>query len=203
MKKTNTKYLFLLITFLLAGKGIAISQEYKQACYYYDGYWSNWKIQFDWKIQGSYNGFIIYNKYEHPSNYFFKFYVVGRIAPDKKEIKQHYKTQTWWEYEGSVEYYVCDIYPTFKDCIKQFGRPLLKEDLETMEYQNKLSVLRASYLSKGKSYTPTGLIRKQSPAKIKIAPYPKKSYAPQVYSFVFDGVGMGFDMGWSYFKNSR
>jgi len=207
MKKNNMRLYVLLIFFLIAGTKNVFSQitspdSYK-ACYYYDGYWSDWKSQYDWEIKGSYNGFIIYDKFTHPSNYFFKFYVAGRIAPDKKEIKQHYKSKTWWEYGGSVEYYVCDVYPTFKDCIKELGRPLKKEDLETTEYQNKLSILRASYLSKGNSFSPTGLTKKSSPAKIKIAPYPKKSKVPQVYNIWFDGVGLGFDMGWRFFENRR
>ena len=202
MKTATIKFYFLLLISLITGIDTASSQSAYKVSYYYDGYWSDWKSQYYWDINGSYNGFIIYDKYAHPSNYFFKFYVAGRIAPDKKEIKQHYKTRTWWEYGGSVEYFVCDVYPTFKDCIMEFGRPLKKEDLETKDYQNKLSILRASYLSKGKSFSPVGLMKKSSPAKIKIAPYPKKSYAPQVYNIWFDGVGLAFDMGITYFRNS-
>ena len=36
----------------------------------------------------------------------------------EQEIKQHYKTKEWLEYNGIVEYYVTDDYPTIKSQLK-------------------------------------------------------------------------------------
>ncbi len=191
----------LVITLLLLMAGNLFSQKFYfdtpyshdlSFCYYYDGYWGNWIRKSIYYIEGNYNGFVIFLSKDHPSKYFFKFSIPDRQAPTKKEIKFHYKNNIWWVYNGYVEYYVCDVYPTFKDCIKQLGRPLRIEDLQTEEYKNKLSLLKASCLSQGKSFSPIGLTKKHSSATIKIAPYKYKD-APQCYNFYFDGVGFGID----------
>lgn len=173
-------------------------------CFNYDGYWGDWESCFQWyKIYGSYNGFLIYESHKHPSEYFFNFEINNRTAPSKKEVKEHFKSNTWWEYQGTVEYYVCDVYPTIKDCFKQFGRPLLKSDLETTEYSSKLSVLRATRLKQQGNFVPKGLTKRTARATIKIAPYSHKKLKPKVYNIWFDDVGFGIDLGRIYFKESN
>ena len=204
MKNCHNKdtLLLLLLLFLFGNNVVSAISNEKKFCYYYDGYWGEWSSNYWFKIQGSYNGFIIYYDSDHPSDYFFKFEINNREAPDKKDIKEHYKSRKWWEYYGIVEYYVCDVYPTFEACIKEFGRPLMKKDVESESYQKQMSILRASKLAQGISFSPTGLRKKFSSGKIKIAPYPKKIYKPQVYNIWFDGVGMAIDLNGAYFQNS-
>lgn len=196
------KYLVIAVLLLLGTNMLHAQLIHLGIDYYCDGYWGGWKDYYWCKINGSYNGFVIYDG-KHPSDYFFKFTITGRIPPDKKEIKRHYKYHTWWEYSGTVEYYICDVYPTFEESIKEFGRPLMKGDIETQTYQDKLSMLRASSISQGKTFTPIGLMLKRSSAKIKIAPYPKKTYHPKCYNIFFDRVGIAIDLKDNYFKNTR
>lgn len=189
---------FIFIILLLFGV-FAYSQT-KKFCCYYDGYWSKWR-SFSAQINGNYNGFILYNPWEHPSNYYFSFEIDNRTPPTKKEVKNHYKKDIWWEYQGTVEYYVCDIYPTIKDCFVQFGRPLMKSDLESTDYSNKLSILRATRINQQGSFTLKGLTKRTARAKIKIEPYSHKTLKPKVYNIWFDGIGFGIDLDRSYFKD--
>lgn len=172
-------------------------------CFNYDGYWGDWKSCYQWyRIYGSYNGFLIYVNDEHPSDYFFSFTIDNRTAPSKKEVKEHFKSKTWWEYQGTVEYYVCDVYPTIKDCFKEFGRPLRKSDLKTTEYSGKLSVLRATRIRQQGSFVAQGVTKRTARATIKIAPYSHKTLKPRVYNIYFDNVGFGIDLGGNYFSES-
>jgi len=198
----QVKRLIILVAVAFLSTCFCFSQEMK-FCFNYDGYWGDWKSCYLWyKIYGSYDGFLIYKNGEHPSDYFFNFEIDNRIAPSKKEVKEHTKSNTWWEYTGTVEYYVCDVYPTIKDCFKQFGRPLFKSDLETTEYSNKLSVLRATRIRQQGSFVVKGLTKCTARAKIKIAPYSHKTLKPKVYNIWFDNVGFGIDLGGKYFSES-
>ena len=201
MIKINVRYI-ILFCFTIFGVASSYSGDLKFA-FYYDGYWGDWTDFSSFKIYGSYNGFSINYFEDHPSEYFFSFDIDNRTPPTKDEIKKHRKSNSWWEYTGTVEYYVCDVYPTFKDCIKYFKRPLQKRDIESEEYKNKLSMLRASYLSKGKTFVPIGYRKITSKATIKIAPYINKDLPfPRVYNLWFDGIGMGIDMYLTFFRNS-
>lgn len=190
----------LLFSLFLLSLGLnTYSQTKKFACYY-DGYWSEWR-SFSAKLNGNYNGFIIYSPWEHPSNYYFSFEIDYRTPPTKKEVKEHFKKKEWWEYRGTVEYYVCDVYPTIKDCLKQYGRPLMKSDVESDDYNGKLSVLRASRIRQQGSFVPRGLTKRTASATIKIAPYSHKTLRPKVYNIWFEGIGFGIDMDNSYFQD--
>lgn len=190
---------YLFVIFLLTGATASMSQSKKFACYY-DGYWGNWS-SYSAQMQGNYSGFNLYLPWEHPSNYFFSIDIDNRTPPTKKEVKQHFKNKTWWEYTGTVEYYVCDVYPTIKDCLKEFGRPLMKSDLETTEYSSKLSVLRATRIRQQGSFVAQGYTKRSARATIKIEPYSYKTLKPMVYNIFFDGIGLGLDLDGSYFPS--
>lgn len=68
----------------------AQSYELGFACFY-DGYWGSWYNTSNYNIWGNYGGFIVYDSYEHPSNYRFKFQINSYIQPSKDEIKAHWK----------------------------------------------------------------------------------------------------------------
>lgn len=192
----------IVLCALLLSSTYAFSQKGISTAYLYKGYWSQWVdagfnyygMTRDSKIglAGEYDHFCIFDKGRHPSDFFFKFRISGYTQPTKKEIKRHYKTKTEWVYSGYVEYYVCDLYPTFEDCLKELRRPLKCNDVETDEYNRQLSVLRASKMSKGISFSPMGYQKITRPATIKIMPYKK---LPQCYNFFFDNVGYAIDLG--------
>ena len=197
---------YLLCTFSLSTI-CAFSQTQRgiSTAYLYKGYWSKWvdggkNYYGTWGeskigLAGTNDHFCIYDTGKHPSDFYFKFTISNYVQPTKKEIKKHYKTKTKWEYNGYVEYYVCDLYPTFEDCLKELSRPLKSSDVETEEYNRKLSVLRASKMSKGLSFAPIGYKKITRPATITIMPYKK---LPQCYNFFFDNVGYAIDLGMFY-----
>ena len=191
---------FFIIFALLVISNEAYSYFELRDCIYYNGYWGNWKDLNNCRIKGDYDGFIIYEDNKHPSDYFFNFHINGYVAPSKKEIKQHYKTKTWWVYSGYVEYYVCDLFPTAGDSFKENGRLLRDWDLKILDYDKKLSALKASKMMKGESYTPIGFKKVRKYASIKIAPYKK---VPQVYNIYFDGVGYAIDLNNLIFIDGR
>ena len=165
---------------------------------YYDGYWGDWDYDGGYKIWGGYGGFCIYRTGQHRSNYFFKFKINNYSTPTKKEIKHHLKNKEWWVYNGTVEYYVCDVYPTLKDYFKK-DQKLLEEWVVTMtDYKEKLSAIKATKMMKGESFSPMGYKKKISNATIKIEPYKKR---PKVYNIYMDGVGYAIDMKNQFFPD--
>ena len=154
---------------------------------YYDGYWGEWEetyqTYFNGKLDptfpyltvyGNYSGFCTYQSTAHPSTYSFKFQITNYTAPDKKTKKEHLKNGKWYEYSGTVEYYVNEKFPTIKDRLKistMFGRfPSVSPS-----YEAKKRIVNAT---------------------IQIAPY--KDH-PKVYNIWFEGVGVGIDLGTTYF----
>lgn len=158
-----------------------------KVCCYYDGYWSEWEEAYlsdlygrldptipYLKIYGNYSGFCTYGNTAHPSTYSFKFQITNYTIPDKKTKKEHLKKGKWYEYSGTVEYYVKEDLPTIKDILK-----------------------RESIFGHFPSITPSYGTRKRSVnATIQIAPY--KDH-PRVYNIWFEGVGVGIDIGTIYF----
>ncbi len=192
----------ILICFAING----YSQNGISTAYLYKGYWSNWnEAGFEYVdimkkrsaigLAGNNGGFCLYKSSDHPSDYFFYFSITGYSTPTKKEIKKHYKAKEAWVYNGYVEYYVCDVYPTIEDCFKELGRPLQKSDLEAYDYNSKLSLMKASQIKKSGYFTPIGYKKIKKTATIKIMPYKK---LPQVYNFFFDNVGYAIDLGMYY-----
>ena len=159
-------------------------------CANYDGYWGQWKSHttrfmysspsYKYGLLGNYSGFTIYNRYDHPSNFVFKFLIYGYSEPTKKEKKEHYKNNEWYEYSGAVEYYVTERYPTIKEVLKAWDFPIY----------NSSSATSDNPCVKRKVYD----------AKIMIAPYKKR---PRVYNLWFDDVGIAIDMEDSFFPKTK
>lgn len=148
-------------------------------CCYYDGYWGEWKpLSID--LYGNYGGFIFYNSGDHKSNYVFKFQISNYITPTKKAIRYMKKNNRWFEYEGTVEYWVHEDYPTIKDVFKKFGCPM-RFRFESQYSDNK---------------KPT--VKRVAKAKIQIAPNFYKNH-PRVYNIWFDDVGFGIDLRNNFF----
>ncbi len=178
------KRLFVIITFALLT--IAAKAQIS-TCAYYDGYWGEWTQQYllplySWEqrkdyynLYGNYSGFIIYDKEFHPSQYCFKFQINNYVPPTKKQIKEHYKKKEWYEYSGTVEYYVVESEPTIKDVLKATTNP----------YGSGFPIYNHG-------------AKRVANATIKIAPYKKR---PQVYNFWFDDVGFAISLDFIEFNN--
>ena len=190
------KKLFLLIFFLGVSNHLfsqieIIGNEVRFSLYR-NNYWGDWRTESGIRISGTLDDFIVYSRYsDHPSDYFFRLKIYGFTMPTKKELKNHIKTKTWWEYSGYVEYYVCDVYPTLFDCFKSKNRLIKKYDIEDSDYEKKLSALRASKMLKGESFNPIGLSRQRKSARIRIGPYKK---IPNIYNIFIDNVGIALDL---------
>lgn len=153
---------------------------------FHDGYWGKWKSHttrfiysppsYYYSLFGNYSGFIIYSKYDHPSEYIFKFQADNYTNPDKKIIKEHLKNNSWYEYSGTVEYYVTEEYPTIEAVLRKYEFP---------------------YFNYNSGYEGNPCVKRTARATIKIAPYKKH---PQCYNIYFDNVAVGIDMEDSYFN---
>ena len=101
--------------------------------------------------------------------------VKSKCCGIKEQRKSDYKLGIWYEFTGTVEYYICDDYPTIYDSFK--------------------SSKRASFIN---PQNPDGRPTKKvtSKAKIKIAAF--KDH-PVCYNIWFDNVGLGIDLNNLYF----
>ncbi len=172
---TTSKTIFLVVIvnlFSLSSSAQLCSNAF------YNGYWGEWKKQYDeytgsyYKLYGNNSGFIIYHRNSHPSEYVFKFKIDNYTPPSKETIKYHRKNNIWYEYSGSVEYFINNDYPTIKKALSSYNCfPQVENKVEN--------------------------IKKTARATIKIAPYKKH---PTLYNIWFEDVGFALDLGSIYFK---
>lgn len=178
------KALFVLILVVLEALN---TQAQIRVNGYFDGYWDEWEETYHtdlygtldptlpyMKIYGNYSGFCAYTNNTHPSTYFFKFQISNYYEPDKKTRKEHLNHNVWYDYNGSVEYYVNNELPTIKDIMK-----------------------RGSIFGRIPTISPSQATRKRTVnAKIQIAPY--KDH-PRIYNIWFEDVGVAIDLGTIHF----
>ena len=162
----------ILISILFSIFAVSSSAVKFSTCAWYDGYWGNWE-SIEFNIRGNYSGMILYDPDYHPSYYSFKFTINNFIPPTKDEKKRHIKSDEWYQYEGVVEYYVTDAYPTIKDVFKKFPFPSVCPALHKVE----------------EGQTPCA--KRTVKATIRIAPY--KDH-PKVYNIMFEDVRLGIDL---------
>lgn len=147
-----------------------------KACGHFDGYWSDWKdMGTETEIKGNYDGFIIYLDKEGPWEYRFKFKVNNMTFPNKRQRKKDIKTDTWYTFSGTVEYYITDSYPTIIQLFRAAKGPMFAP----------------AKLDNGR---PTKKVTKR--ATIKIAPFKDR---PKTYNIWFENVGFGINLNNSYF----
>lgn len=157
--------LLMLFSIDVIAQSIVYAHRYTTSiAYCYQGSWSNWS-----SAPGT---LYLYNDFSgltfKGSIDFFSFRITNYAPPSKKEIKQHLKTNTWYEYRGIVEYYVNDTYPTANDIAKYCT-------LVTPDPRRDV----------------TPHIKRTCSATIKIAPYKK---TPECYNIWFDNIGIGINM---------
>lgn len=170
MSMSISKYLRLVFfpLFSLFASFYCLAQD---VAFCYGGDWSSW-YPVDAKVSAYTDGSGIILK-TSGGREFFTFQINHFIPPTKKEIKEHKKTNQWFEYTGTVTYYVSDSYPTASDLAKHntLVRPNPRTDV-------------------------TPVVKRTAIATIKIAPFKK---APYCYNVWFDGIGIGVDIrGFSF-----
>ena len=142
---------------------------------WHDGYWGRWDTQYTYQIYGNYYEFVVYSSGDHPSEFIFRFHANVYQYPDKKDIKYHKKNDLWYEYSGTVEYYVTEKYPSILSILRAFQFPIF------------------SYNS-GNEGNPCA--KRTANAVIKIAPYKEH---PKCYNIYFDDIVVGIDLNTCYF----
>lgn len=107
--------IILVILFPIASHSQIFS--FTNCCIYIDGYWGEWKSE-SFKSSGRVDNFVLYRNEGHPSNFFVRVKIDNYQTPTKADLKSHYKSGTWYRYQGTVEYYVTDEYPTIQSILK-------------------------------------------------------------------------------------
>lgn len=135
-------------------------------CKYINNYWGNWHGTGNYVFEGSLNHFIIHDKFEHPSKYIMKVDIDGMtIEANKKNRKERVKSNSWYEYAGTVEYYTEVTFENFGNLIELWPQP------------------NSPNTSKGKKHI--------AKATIRIAPYKD---TPRVYNIFFEGYGLAISL---------
>lgn len=163
----------------------SIKAAYLYTAVYVHGYWSKWENQ-TWGWDSShynyeftarkhdYNetfcGLEFRSEYADPWNWCFRISIDNYVKPDSKERKKHDKNNIWYEYSGTVEYYVSEEYPTIEKVLERYKFPNINPTTKTM----------------GR------VVKRTAKATIKIASYKK---TPRAFNIYFDGCGVGIDWG--------
>lgn len=166
---------FLAFIFVVVFSVALTSGQYKMCCNI-DGYWGPWQ-SLNYKLYGNYHQISIYHSHAHPSQYAYKFTIDNFREPSKEEKKNHLKSNTWYEYTGTFEYYISDAFPTAKDAFL------------------KTKIVCPYYYSQN-SQKP--VVRQTVAAIIRIAPYKN---VPQCYNIIFEDLALGLDLCGSTFTN--
>lgn len=161
---------------LLAFIATAFSQAQIGYCSrYIDGYWGDWfpVSSYDTpRVEGTYGNFVIYTG-SHPSRYCVKVCIHNfNDKIDKKEKKRRIKEELFYEYNGTIEFYLNDYdgNTTIEDWVAHWnGRMPAKYSHDRLTGKEAKKV----------TY----------PAKINIAPYKDN---PTTYNVFFDKYGIAF-----------
>lgn len=154
------KLLFTLMLLLLSTVAMAF-----RGSLFINGYWGQWEdLSWHFAISGYSNNFVLHERGEHPSNYFVHVAINNFVPPTKDEKKYHIKNNLWYEYTGTVEYFVDEASPTIESLLKSGWIAW--------------SITSANEISHH--------VKRTASATIKIAPYKDN---PQTYNVFFDNVG--------------
>lgn len=167
---------FILIVSILLGLSLNSSAQIQFSAYF-DGFWSPWIDAADARVYGNYEGFVIHTAAEGPWDYRFKFTIHDFKVPNKKQRKKDIKENRYYEFTGTVEYYISDIYPSA---------------LEAFRDNKGVKLLP----SKNRRGNPAKKIT--SKATIRVAPFKD---VPRTYNIWYDKVAIGIDLNTTYFSH--
>lgn len=137
----------------------------------YKGEWSSWMNAYC-EVAAYTDGSGVVLKTSGGREY-FTLQIDNFVPPSKDVVKRSKKNNQWFEYTGTVTYYVSDTYPTALELAKQ--NVLLKPNPRT-------------------DITP--VVKRTARATIRVAPFKK---APACYNVWFDDIGIGIDIqGFSF-----
>lgn len=105
MKKIFVAFVLSLLSITAVGQGTF------QYCTMKDNIWGEWKESIAYPYFSGYvvnsvgeGDYVIYNTFDHPSNYIFRVKINGfYVDKDKKSRKEHVKNNKWYEFTGIVE----------------------------------------------------------------------------------------------------
>ena len=166
-----------IIFLAVATSGFA-QTKINSVCRNIDGYWGDWipTLGYEYelpRIKGTYANFVIYPASKHPSDYCVKVDIYNfNDRVDKKEKKRRIKEKQFYEYSGSIEFYLNDYYvpTTVRDWVAHWN-----------------GKMPTKYSHDG--HTGKAAKRVVYPAKILIAPYKDK---PKCYNIIFSEYGIAF-----------
>lgn len=160
----DVKYMRMIILLFFVTTPIGLIAQKLTLCY--KGAWDEWREV--GTLIAKYrddSGFILKTRGQIE---YFSFRINNYIPPSKKEKKIHRQNNIWFEYQGTVEYYVNDRFPTANDVAKcgvlVMPNPRIDE---------------------------TPCVKRTCMAEIKIAPYKDE---PECYNIWFDNIGVGLDV---------
>lgn len=146
-----------------------------KTCCYFDGFWSDWKtVEPNVTLWGNWESFFMYDKDSggkwEPQ---FKVTINNFSVPKKKQRKKDLKEKktVWYEYEGTVEYYLPNDDGNILAWFRYFKEPMFMDK----------TALDAKLEQGSRKVT--------SRATIKIQAFEKQ---PSCYNIYFDKVGVGF-----------
>lgn len=149
-----------------------------------DAMWGKWKTTSTYKLSGSYDNFVIYPSYEHPSKYIMRI-KISNYSNDRKAKKQHRNSKGWYEYSGVVEYFTTDYDARCQEFdISTWPECHLTKKGNCVCYNDAVWV--------DEKYVKVN----QKPAIIKIAPY---NGVPRCYNIYFNNIGIGISIDSSMF----
>jgi len=171
-RTNNLRILFVLMCLY----PIMVAAQWNQT-FSYKNNWSSWdtgrgRIQ----IYSDQSGIIL--KTDGGQKY-FSFQITNYVPPTKNELKEHLRSNLWFEYYGTVEYMVNDNYPTAealaKSCCFVIPNPRI---------DNSPSVMR------------------RTTCRITVAPYEYKKL-PSTYNVFFDNIGVGISIKGMDFEGEK
>lgn len=169
---------FVLSLFVIL---LSISAKAVGFNFYYDGDWHGWFYQ-NTSGTGNWNDFKFFTMAEGYgiSNYWLRVTVSNPILPDKKEMKKMIKTNQWLEFDGTIEYYICDDYPTAYDIWS-------KRDHGWVGGAHRgVGLICHIYEDEKWNKRPTKRVKKS--VRIRIAPFKKNV---RTYNIFWENVGLG------------
>lgn len=157
----------LLILLLLAISNTVCGQRTFIYNKQINNYWGEWKNSNSHVLDGEYSNFIIYSSGDHPSKYIMKVKILDmNIDTDKKVMKERIKSNSWYLFNGIVEYFTYKDSHSFKDIIDSW--PFVPN-----------------------AQSGSSLESHKVPAVIKVAPFKNK---PKVYNIHIENLGIGVQL---------
>lgn len=159
MKKTAIILIFILGCFIN-------SHGQMQTAFRLNGIWGEWEKQYSLAISGSIRQGLIYDIDSAPYYYDFKWVIENYHSPTNEEIKEcKKKGDGYFKYNGYVEYFVTEEYPTIQSLIELGSIYIWPSEV------------------KGYGYKP---VKRKANAQIWVSAEKK----PHYFQFFFDGVGV-------------